>query len=248
MIKFFRKIRQKLLTENKFSKYMIYAIGEILLVMVGILLALQVNNWNENRKQNIELNEYLIKIAQNIKEDIESAIELKKRRDTLKMHAQKARIMLLKGESEIEIIRNVSGWVRDSYFIPNTSGYEALKSSGYLGKLKNTKIDTLVHNYYTQIDGIRDLERSFNGHIESMEAEFQIKHSFITYIELMGRDSISNAHTIAIKEEKLRPFINSKPYQAVIHRTSRFSTDSYLKLISIGNAYIEEIEGKQVSR
>lgn len=50
MIKFFRRIRQKLLSENRFSKYLIYAIGEILLVMVGILMALQVNNWNEERK------------------------------------------------------------------------------------------------------------------------------------------------------------------------------------------------------
>jgi hypothetical protein len=51
MIKFFRKIRQHLLTENKFSKYLLYAFGEIALVMVGILLALQVNNWNEEKKE-----------------------------------------------------------------------------------------------------------------------------------------------------------------------------------------------------
>jgi tetratricopeptide (TPR) repeat protein len=50
MIKFFRRIRQQLLTENKFSKYLIYAIGEIFLVVVGILIALQINNWNENNK------------------------------------------------------------------------------------------------------------------------------------------------------------------------------------------------------
>ena len=55
MIKFFRKIRQNLLMENKTGKYFKYAIGEIVLVMIGILLALQVNNWNENRKiSNIE--------------------------------------------------------------------------------------------------------------------------------------------------------------------------------------------------
>jgi hypothetical protein len=51
MIKFFRKIRQKLLTENKFSKYLLYAIGEIILVVIGILIALQINNWNENQKE-----------------------------------------------------------------------------------------------------------------------------------------------------------------------------------------------------
>jgi hypothetical protein len=52
MIKFFRKIRQKLLSENKFGKYLTYAIGEIVLVVIGILIALQINNWNEQRKQN----------------------------------------------------------------------------------------------------------------------------------------------------------------------------------------------------
>jgi hypothetical protein len=50
MIKFFRKIRQNLLSENKFSKYLIYAIGEILLVIIGILIAVSINGWNEDRK------------------------------------------------------------------------------------------------------------------------------------------------------------------------------------------------------
>jgi len=50
MIKFFRKIRKNLLTENKFSKYLFYAIGEIILVVIGILIALQINNWNESKK------------------------------------------------------------------------------------------------------------------------------------------------------------------------------------------------------
>ena len=50
MIKFFKKIRQKLLSENQFSKYLIYAVGEIILVVIGILIALQINNWNEEDK------------------------------------------------------------------------------------------------------------------------------------------------------------------------------------------------------
>jgi hypothetical protein len=49
MIKFFRKIRQNLLMENKTGKYFKYAIGEILLVVIGIIIALQLNNWNESR-------------------------------------------------------------------------------------------------------------------------------------------------------------------------------------------------------
>lgn len=51
MIKFFRKIRQHLLAEGKTGKYLKYAIGEIVLVVIGILIALQINNWNEDRKE-----------------------------------------------------------------------------------------------------------------------------------------------------------------------------------------------------
>ncbi len=66
MIKFFRKIRQNLLIENKTGKYFKYAVGEIILVVIGILIALSINNWNEKRKQK----ETLYGIFQIIKEDI----------------------------------------------------------------------------------------------------------------------------------------------------------------------------------
>ncbi len=51
MIKLFRRVHQRLLTENKIGGYVFYAIGEIVLVMIGILLALQLNNWNTLPKQ-----------------------------------------------------------------------------------------------------------------------------------------------------------------------------------------------------
>lgn len=51
MLRYLRHLRQRLLTENKFSKYLLYAIGEILLVVIGILIALQVDNWNESNRK-----------------------------------------------------------------------------------------------------------------------------------------------------------------------------------------------------
>ena len=51
MITLFRKIRQTMVTENKVSKYLLYALGEIVLVVIGILIALQINNANEQRKE-----------------------------------------------------------------------------------------------------------------------------------------------------------------------------------------------------
>ncbi len=71
MIKFFRKIRQQLLSENKFSKYLIYAIGEIILVVIGILIALQINNWNENQKAK----ENFILLLSNVSDELTYNIE-----------------------------------------------------------------------------------------------------------------------------------------------------------------------------
>ncbi|MBT8394789.1 MAG: hypothetical protein HKO81_00760 [Flavobacteriaceae bacterium] len=72
MIKFFRKIRYGLIEKNKTGKYLKYAIGEILLVVIGILIALGINNWNENRK----LRNQEIIYLDNLKNDINSQIQM----------------------------------------------------------------------------------------------------------------------------------------------------------------------------
>ena len=69
MLRFFRQIRQTLLTDNKFSKYLLYAVGEILLVVIGILIALQIDNWNEEQKNKAILNVYYNQILQDFKAD-----------------------------------------------------------------------------------------------------------------------------------------------------------------------------------
>ena len=79
MIKFFRKIRQKLLSENRISKYLIYAIGEIFLVVIGILFALQINNWNEENKTNIRQNNYLALVKAEMSNNLD-ALQIEKER------------------------------------------------------------------------------------------------------------------------------------------------------------------------
>ena len=80
MIKFFRKIRQRLLNENRFSKYLLYAIGEIVLVVIGILIALQINNWNESRKSQEKMDNYFDKML----------VEMRQKRRVLKAHQEGA--------------------------------------------------------------------------------------------------------------------------------------------------------------
>jgi hypothetical protein len=71
MIKFFRKTRQNLLMENKTGKYFKYAIGEIILVVIGILIALSINNWNELKKQRNEAKTFIKRLSEEVGQNIE---------------------------------------------------------------------------------------------------------------------------------------------------------------------------------
>jgi hypothetical protein len=71
MVNFFRKTRKKLAEDKKPLKYMRYAIGEIVLVVVGILIALQINNWNEARSQKNQLQQYLGTLTKELSDDKE---------------------------------------------------------------------------------------------------------------------------------------------------------------------------------
>ena len=89
MIKFFRKIRQKMLTENKFSKYLLYAIGEIVLVVIGILIALQINNWNENKKSKSQLDNIYNEVELNLKSDLTNIDDVITQYEKLELRLEK---------------------------------------------------------------------------------------------------------------------------------------------------------------
>ena len=76
MLKFFRHIRKKLADDNKPLKYLRYALGEIVLVVVGILIALQINTWNEQQKQNKLEKEYYCRLLEDVMQDRELVTNL----------------------------------------------------------------------------------------------------------------------------------------------------------------------------
>jgi hypothetical protein len=150
MIKFFRKIRQRLLMENKFSKYFIYAIGEIILVVIGILIALSINNWNEEKKvRNYELNQ-LEEIRENLLESkIEIDNDIKFNTNTVKLYERilthiKSGLPYEKSlDSAFFVFTN---W--GSPFLPK-NGYETLKTSG-INIIQNEKLKKEIIKIYEQ--------------------------------------------------------------------------------------------------
>lgn len=142
MIKFFRKIRQKLLVENRFGKYLLYALGEIILVVIGILIALQINNWNETIKVRATEMVYLKNIKNDLQltiAEIDKFIEL---RNTL-IQSAKRTLEHFEGkpisdpEAFNKDIVDIYTWER-FYQVNNT--FQELTSSGNLSLIEDEKI------------------------------------------------------------------------------------------------------------
>ena len=131
MIKFFRKIRQKLLSENKFSKYLIYAIGEIVLVVIGILIALQINTWNENRKLVRLEKEILLEIKDGLQSDLEQLDKVINDHTTF-INSQEKIIEWMESDktfddSLIPLFKQTT-WI--TWFLPKDAQFESLKQFG----------------------------------------------------------------------------------------------------------------------
>jgi hypothetical protein len=148
MIKFFRKIRQNMLTENKFSKYLIYAIGEIILVVIGILIALSINNWNENRKQKIKEIEILSSIQESLKRDkidLESVIpsnnRIRNSIDLLLNHMEKD--LPYQDSLKYHFFNSTTTWVANF----QKSAFENLKSEG-INLISNKDLRKTIVEYY----------------------------------------------------------------------------------------------------
>src|SRR5210317_586335 len=114
MIQFFRRIRQKLISQNRLSKYLLYAIGEIILVVVGILIALQINNWNENRKDQQVVQELYHNLISSLKTDsiavvnIDSLIQCSLKRQELVLTSQPNELLIKYSNEELKgIVRDI---------------------------------------------------------------------------------------------------------------------------------------------
>ena len=146
MIKFFRKIRQRLLTENKISKYFLYAIGEIILVVIGILIALQINNQNDLRKTRIKEIHYLKNIKTDLKINILELDGYVKTR-TQSIEAANTIIAHIEGEKIIDMEEfnalavPIYNWQK---FHQNNNTFQELVSSGNLALISNDSIKNML--------------------------------------------------------------------------------------------------------
>lgn len=152
MIKFFRHIRKNLLMENKTGQYFKYAIGEIVLVVIGILIALQINNWNQNRlSKNLE-SQYYERLLEDVREEeviVQAVINYS---NQVVGHAKNAiAVFENSSDSNPDPVDNLIDMYQASQLLdPNSaaSTYKELIASGQINLIQNDSLKTALIRYY----------------------------------------------------------------------------------------------------
>ena len=167
MIKFFRKIRQRLLTKNKFSKYLLYAFGEIVLVVIGILIALQINNLNEQQKTKNYEKKILKEIRASLTKDLERTQNnllpgLNRKEDATALTLKTVANNII--DHDTVVLRRDLGHIGIHLNLTYDRGpYESLKASG-LEKVSNDSLrSALVRAYEVDLPLRKEQCKQYNA-------------------------------------------------------------------------------------
>ncbi|MEQ6124185.1 DUF6090 family protein [Pseudotenacibaculum sp. MALMAid0570] len=152
MLKIFRRVRQKLIQQNKVSNYLLYAIGEITLVMIGILLALQVNNWNEVRKTNTQLKSILKTVSLDLERDTIASNRIIRFYDTIKKKSDLIIQKKLNRNNYKDCPECRSLVTIYQPFVIQKKGYELLKDFSNDHQIKTDTLITNITQFYTTFD------------------------------------------------------------------------------------------------
>lgn len=228
MASIFHNIRRDLLNGGRFRKYLIYAIGEIVLVVIGILIALQINNWNMKRNQKSLERKYLKETLANLEldlADIEFNIDFNKgKRNSSAIVLEHIQRKLPYGDSLDFHFANIHGSTR---FIPHTSAYESLKSKG----VEIIENDTIRRKMTSLYSGVY-----YN--ITSFEFEDDHRHQY----EILWPELIKAVHVERVWEKAV-PVDYEKLFDDVPFQNA-LTTNVFLRNLMVSK-YMEQKEEVQ---
>ena len=222
MIKLFRNIRRRLLRENRFTRYLLYAIGEIILVVIGILIAIQINNWNEERKlKNLELSYY-----KNLYQDlIQDSLEVEFKIQNAKRNIKQVNNVLRFIENDYKIsgmhIDTVE-WPRNHYYKDSLALIHSVSQSGFVqfvDILKNTIEDLratggikIIRNKNLKDDLLeyynRDRTRE-NWNLALIDARTQMEKSINKVLTAEQRTAYSKEEILELKNGDFERFVQA---------------------------------------
>jgi len=179
MLRFFRKIRQHLLADNKFSKYLMYAIGEIVLVVIGILIALQLNTQKEEDHLSAQETDYLIRLLSDNRKDLQTFSEhisnfTKGQNAVIALgealnHPSKDSLLV---HAAIDYYENATNF---PYFPLSKSTFEDLSSTGNLTLIKNSGLRNKIIQHYYHLEYMQERLRLSTEWTLPLDAPFYLK-------------------------------------------------------------------------
>jgi len=204
MIKFFRKIRQNLLMENKTGKYFKYAIGEIILVVIGILIALQINNWNENQKKAEQEHFILEKLKFDILLDskaISNEIE-QINKDITELTFCIDAILGKTEPTREDFIKNLNSLLTLTLFNQNQTTFDNIVSSGQIEFIQNQTLTDSITKYYNY--GYKGWDTAMRDYTRNIIAPFMLKFDHIPQANVTD-NAYDDFINIDINQSKIKP-------------------------------------------
>lgn len=186
MIKFFRVIRRQLLAQKKLSNYIVYAIGEIILVVLGILIALQINNWNETRKSIDQEHSYLTRLLSENKQDLitfsASIQDLTIGKESITQFSEALKSHTI---NDSTLIQTANAYFKYGSIFPvfssSSSTFEDLSSTGNLKVIRNTVLrESVVEHYANQKKIAERIQIAVNWTLP-LDAPFTYKNNIMKF-------------------------------------------------------------------
>lgn len=184
MIKFFRKTRYYLMEKGKTAKYFKYAIGEIILVVIGILIALSINNWNESRKDGNEEQDILRDLQLDIRDDIKKLnYQLDFKKEMIRSYRNCLDILADKKEASLsEFLEDFKSILQVGTASLNTTTFNNLQTTGDIRLIKNKSLSNSIVNYYnTDLNSWQSALRAYTRNITApyvLKFDYLPKNSF----------------------------------------------------------------------
>ena len=240
-MKFFRPFRQN--SKGNFD-YIKYALGEVILVVIGILIALQVNNFNEKRIERRAMKDYFQKISFNINADIKESERLLKFRQNHIVDCNKVSKALIENNfsDQLLIQKAIFEMIIEVQLNYNKDAFESLKSSGYLRYLNNEELEELLNDYYNQINQIEMFEIDQRDWANALELELDRNGFFYSYTELDQKVhtdlfTLMGNYTLELKNHPGHKIIMRLLFRGGTNNS--FLTGFYENHIKTGNHLIE---------
>ena len=209
MLHIFRRIRHNLLTRNRFTKYLLYALGEIVLVVIGILIALQINNWNESLQEQEIYSSYLIRLRSDI-ELIQVTVRQKRVWEAKLIDLAQYQLDVLTGEvnspDPLKLAMSIEFTASVNRYEISSPTYKELNSTGRLALIENDSIRDFLSYYDLYIAMRKDQKAEWDPWIHQYRSQVRgiLKPEDRGFIDFVFGDENADLQSPTWKNYKLR--------------------------------------------